>query len=147
MKLNPDCLRDIMLTIEPVICVEPEKENGRFLRKFSCVHVSSLAYKLSDTYSKEEAVYHIVQLSESGYILTDFSFNDVGPLGYFRMNSIYHITPKGHDFIAATKEQSRWSAVSSVLKSFGAVSLTVIETVAKGVASAAIEEFQSNRQV
>lgn len=136
-----------MLTIEPVVCVEPEEENGKFLRRFNCVHVSSLAHNLSDAYSKEEVIYHIVQLLENGYILTDFSFNDVGTPGYFRLNSIYHITPKGHDFIAATKEKSRWSAVSSVLKSFGSVSLTVIETVAKGVASAAIEEFQSNRHV
>lgn len=136
-----------MLTIETVVCVEPEEENGKFLRRFNCVNVSSLAHNLSDAYSKEEVIYHIVQLLESGYILTDFFFNDVGTPGYFRLNSIYHITPKGHDFIAATKEKSRWSAVSSVLKSFGSVSLTVIETVAKGVASAAIEEFQSNRHV
>ena len=147
MKLNPDCLRDIMLTIEPIICVEPAEENGKNLRKFNRVSVSGLAHKFSDAYSKEEVIYHIVQLSENGYILTDFTFNNVGMLGYFRLGSIYHITPKGHDFIAAIMEKRRWSAVSSVLKSFGAVSLTVIETVAKGVASAAIEEFQSSHPV
>lgn len=74
MKLNPDCLRDIMLLVEDRISVETAVENPNGLRKFSYVSIPCLVRLLPDSYSKEEIIYHVVQLSESGYLKTDFSF-------------------------------------------------------------------------
>ena len=39
MKLNPDCLRDIMLLVEDRISVETAIENPNGLRKFSYVSI------------------------------------------------------------------------------------------------------------
>ena len=100
MKLNPDCLRDIMLLVEDRISVETAVENPNGLRKFSYVSIPCLVRLLSGRYSREEIIYHVVQLSESGYLKTDFSFATSEMFGYFYLNTIYHITPKGHDFIA-----------------------------------------------
>lgn len=100
MKLNPDCLRDIMLLVEDRISVETAVENPNGLRKFSYVSIPCLVRLLSGSYSREEIIYHVVQLSESGYLKTDFSFATSEMFGYFYLNTIYHITPKNHDFIA-----------------------------------------------
>ena len=117
MKLNPDCLRDIMLLVEDRISVETAIENPNGLRKFSYVSIPCLVRLLPDSYSKEEIIYHIVQLSESGYLKTDFSFATSEMFGYFYLNTIYHITPKGHDFIANIGGKESWAKTNAVLKS------------------------------
>lgn len=141
MKLNPDCLRDIMLLVEDRISVETAIENPNGLRKFSYVSIPCLVRLLPDSYSKEEIIYHVVQLSESGYLKTDFSFAASEMFGYFYLNTIYHITPKGHDFIANIGGKESWAKTSAVLKSLKSISLSVIETVAKGITSAIVDQY------
>lgn len=141
MKLNPDCLRDIMLLVEDRISVETAVENPNGLRKFSYVSIPCLVRLLSGSYSREEIIYHVVQLSESGYLKTDFSFATSEMFGYFYLNTIYHITPKGHDFIANIGEKESWAKTSAVLKSLKSISLSVIETVAKGITSAIVNQY------
>ena len=141
MKLNPDCLRDIMLLVEDRISVETAIENPNGLRKFSYVSIPCLVRLLPDSYSKEEIIYHIVQLSESGYLKTDFSFATSEMFGYFYLNTIYHITPKGHDFIANIWGKESWAKTNAVLKSLKSISLSVIETVAKGITSAIVDQY------
>jgi hypothetical protein len=51
MKLNPDCLRDIMLLVEDRISVETAIENPNGLRKFSYVSIPCLVRLLPDSYS------------------------------------------------------------------------------------------------
>lgn len=141
MKLNPDCLRDIMLLVEDRISVETAVENPNGLRKFSYVSIPCLVRLLSGSYSKEDIIYHVVQLSESGYLKTDFSFATSEMFGYFYLNTIYHITPKGHDFIANIGEKESWAKTSAVLKSLKSISLSVIETVANGITSAIVNQY------
>lgn len=83
MKLNPDCLRDIMLLVEDRISVETAVENPNGLRKFSYVSIPCLVRLLSGNYSREEIIYHVVQLSESGYLKTDFSLQQAKCLDIF----------------------------------------------------------------
>lgn len=55
-----------------------------------------------------------------------------------------YITPKGHDFIASVSNQQTWQEkIKPTLSAVGNVSLTVIETIAKGAVTAFIEHHQS----
>ena len=92
-------------------------------------------------YDAGSLIYHIIQLSESGYLATDFRFDPVENFRHNELPSIYYVTPKGHEFIATISEKAQWEKTSKILRSFGSVSLAVIETISKGIASAAIEQI------
>ena len=84
-------------------------------------------------------MYHTVQLSESGYIVTDFAFFPDGEDNRLPMLHIYYVTPKGHEFIGAITESKLWGTTLKIIKGIGTISLSITETVAQGVTSAAIE--------
>lgn len=139
MKLNPDCIRDLMLFFEEKTYVTI-KNDGR--ANFAHFHAlcPALVQELNpiNKYSIEEVLYHVVQLSESGYIVTDFNFDAKKEDAYFRLSKIYYVTPKGHEFIASIKEEKRWSETLKVLKPIGGISLSIIESISSGITSAAI---------
>ena len=147
MKLNPDCIRDLMMFLEEKTWVTV-KDDGR--SKFSYFHVlcPALIQELDpvNKYSLEEVLYHIIQLSESGYISTDFTFNPSRDDGAFRLARVYYITPKGHELIASIEEDKRWNKIKKILAPLGSVSLAVIESVASGVTSAIIEKSTGQTQ-
>lgn len=146
MKLNPDCIRDLMLFFEEKTYVMI-KNDGR--SDFANFHVlcPALVQKLSpiNKYSIEEVLYHTIQLSESGYIVTDFTFDPKREDAYFQLARIYYVTPKGHEFIASIKEDQRWEKTLKILKPLGVVSLSIIEAIASGITSAAISNITSQK--
>lgn len=142
MKLDPNCVRDLMLFCEEHTYIKTE-EIGRYTAaSYHVLYVDSMRLVPPlNKYNAGSLIYHIIQLSESGYLATDFHFD---PVTNFRRNnlpSVYYVTPKGHEFIAAIEEKTQWKKTLKILRSFGSVSLTVIETIAKGIASAAIEQI------
>lgn len=144
MKLNPDCVRDLMLFLEDkTFIMQAGKTGGRF-------HAidPSLAKDIQPLtqYSPEEILYHIIQLSESGYIVTDFKFNPHGEYSDFALSRVFYLTPKGHEFSASMDEQKHWEKAKKILASIGNVSLAVIEAVSSGVAGAAIDHLLNQGQ-
>lgn len=139
MKLNPDCIRDVMLRLEDVTGTLPDKPycfNG--VNAWSLMQVQ----EIRDKYQYNEIVYTLIQLSESGYISMDFKC-DNDKLSVV-MGNVLYVTPKGHEFIAAAKNETVWkSKVLPVLKGFGSVSLSVIEAVANGAMSAFMEHAKN----
>lgn len=139
MKLNPDCIRDLMMFLEEKTWVTI-KDDGRSKFSYFRVLCPALIQELEpvNKYSIEEVLYHTIQLSESGYISTDFTFNPTRADGAFRLTRIYYITPKGHELISSIRSDNAWKKVKTILAPLGSVSLAVIEAVASGVTSALI---------
>ena len=141
MKLNPDCIRDLMLFCEEHTYVRASAVERTFVASYHVLHIDSMCRtEALRKYDVGELIYHVIQLSESGYLATDFHFDPQTNFRHAELPRIYYVTPKGHEFIASIGEKSRWEKTSKVLHSFGAVSLAVIETISKGVATAAIEQ-------
>lgn len=146
MKLNPDCIRDIMMFCVDHTCVLDEyrdvkKESVCFAR-FHVLHVDQMAKtEQLGKYSFGELAYHVVQLSESGFLATDFSLNTKDRRDEFLVPVIYYVTPKGHDFVTAAAEKKQWEKAKSILAKIGSVSLSVVEQVAVGMATTAVNQL------
>lgn len=139
MRLNPNCLRDLMLFFEENTYVRTERNGNLFAASYHVLYTQSLI----DTpplcnYEAGEIIYHIIQLAESGYIATNPAFDPLDNFLHGNLPQIYYVTPKGHEFIAKTKEQAAWEKTQKILKAVGGVSLAVIEAVSEGVANAVI---------
>lgn len=123
MKLNPDCIRDILFEIEDVTtfdnCFEyyPEShpESGR----------------LSE-HSVDEIVYHIRQCDLHGLLYR----TDSDMQGNV---SVMDLSPAGHDFIANIRSESIWNDVKSVGTTVGAKSINALTQIATGIVTALIK--------
>lgn len=103
MKLNPDCVRDVMLALEGMTGVDFDEKKGTF--SFKEVNANSLYMQspsLKEHYSREEVAYTLIQLSDGGYVSLDWKRE--GDFLRFKISHILYLTPKGHDFIAAHKQ-------------------------------------------
>jgi len=144
MKLNPDCIRDLMIALEENTFVMSFSNGvGRFHAIKLCVIRD---FESLDKYSVEEIVYHLIQLSENGYIVTDFFHDPNDEFEQFKLSHITFVTPKGHEFIASIKESGRWEKTLKILKPLGVISLSIIESVASGVTDAAINHLSRQDQ-
>lgn len=138
MKLNPDCIRDIMLTLEDMTGITL---NGYY--QFARVTHSSVASELSEKYRSTEIAYTLIQLAESDYIKMQFEY-DKRHLAV-NIGNILYITPKGHEFISHIQSNERWTTkIKPAIRLFGSVSLSVVEAISKGVANAALERITPN---
>lgn len=141
MKLNPDCIRDIMLFCEKNTYIKVYGAGNSLSASYHTLYANLMCtLPPLNSYDAGELIYHIIQLIESGYLASDFRFD---PLENFRHGDtpkIYYVTPKGHEFIASIEEKKNWAKTKKVLGAIGSVSLSVIETISKGVATAVIEK-------
>lgn len=99
MKLNPDCIRDILLECEEK-CT-PYK-NTVFKGHSSFVHNGN-------TYSYEETLYHLRQCSMNNYFsrfTEDWSGNFV----------VKDLTPIAHEFLANIRHADIWEKTKSIAK-------------------------------
>lgn len=119
MKLNPDCIRDILLTIESI-------PGMNYYYRFNEESIKNDF----NNYSKEEIFYHIRQCDMAGF-LYKVSFTLDGEC------TVADLTPAGHQFLADIRSDNVWNKTKSVAKEIGAYSL---DTLSK-IASAVITEF------
>lgn len=122
LKLNPDCIRDILFAIEelsmPNSIISSEK---LFTTNFLT------------NYSNDEILYHLQQLDWSGYIIT--------PNKHKTLDGVFFITdlsPTGHEFISDIRKDTNWNKVKSISKEVGSETLTSIKSIAEGIITTAI---------
>lgn len=150
MKLNPDCIRDVMLTLEEKLSFkECEVKGWEGVLIWDPITVEQLVELMTGMgYSKNDIVYSALQLSESKYIITDVpKLFDIKDRSIYRENILY-IAPKGHEFITSIHDKETWGGkISPILQVIGSVSLSVIESVSKGIADAAIDKLIKNAPI
>lgn len=109
MKMNHDCMRDILLHLEN-------------LNFDDLVETNSIVIK---NYSHEEIVYHVEKLLEAQY-LNAYNVSTMSGRGYIIKSITYH----GHLFLDNVRPDDVWIKVKNISKSIGTVSLEILSNTA-----------------
>ena len=125
MKLDPDCIRAVLLELEPV----PYGEDA---------YVERIAENL-EKYSENEVMYTCLKLNEAGFIKA--VVRNYPSDGYDRVIKICDITYAGHQFLETVRSPKSWKIIKSGCESIGNFALKTISSIAEGVATAAINQL------
>ena len=115
MKLNPDCIRDILLAVE-TICDTEHYFNSRMDLD-----------KIHGNYSVEEIAYHARQCDMAGMF---YKFKRGIDGGW----EVVDLTPRGHEFLANIREDMK-----TVSSKVGSKSLNAISQIASAVVTEIIK--------
>lgn len=113
MKLNPDCIRDILFVVE---------NNATYSNDVS---EETIFKELDSKYPREEILYHVRQCEHSGLFLQ--------VVHYFGSFSIQDLSPYGHQFINDIRQDNNWSKTKEIAKSVGSFSLDVLKVISSQV--------------
>ena len=113
MRLNPDCIRDILFVVE---------NNATYSNDVS---EETIFKELTPKYSREEILYHVRQCEYSGLFLK--------VVHYFGGFSIEDLSPYGHSFINDIRQDNNWSKTKEIAKSVGSFSLDVLKDISSQV--------------
>lgn len=123
MKLNPDCIRDILLLIER------NEQNSSYL------YEQDSRPAMLRSYTNSEIMYHASQCSKHGFI-EGFSAND-SETNFF----VVDITPAGHEFLANIRNDTFFNRVKSICKDIGVSSLKDVAHVASLATTTLIKSY------
>ncbi|MDE5777466.1 MAG: DUF2513 domain-containing protein [Lachnospiraceae bacterium] len=122
MKLNIDCVRDVLLQCEEIPL------NGKLSFK-------ELVALLSG-YSEDDLTYTCIKLHEAGYlsiVYIDYKGKEK------HVSSISDISFQGHEFLNNIKDSSVWNNIKNVGSKVGATSISAFTQIATGVITALIK--------
>lgn len=122
MKLNIDCIRDILISVES-------------LNYGETFGIDDLMEKLPD-YSEEELQYHCLQLLDAGFLNAKTIQFLRSPL---QIHHISDLTYNGHQFLADIRSDTTWSKTKEIALKAGSVSLHALKDISAGVVTAAIQ--------
>ena len=119
MKLNYDCVRSVLLTVEKSKTIDEELN-------INPVTVETIFEQLPK-YEDSEILYTIEKLKEAGYINAALHF----AAGHFIDGAVSSITYSGHEYLDNIREPEVWRKVKAMLKNAGATTLPLISQAAK----------------
>lgn len=139
LKINPDCVRDVMIYLEDNLSVV--EEGNQYW--FGCVGLSQIycAENIRKKYNKLDVIYVVFQLIQDGYIIAKSGKSYDQLHCNVSIGSILFITPKGHAFLSGIKDKKSWMKVKPILEKVGSISLSAIEAIANGVTTAIIGSY------
>ena len=117
MRLNPDCIRDLLLTIEDTTTFTHSME----------YYVDRNDFPRLIDYSHEEILYHIRQC-KMAELITNAHFYDGGDCIL-----IPDLSPTGHEFLANIRSDNAWNKTKDIAEKTGSYSLSALATIATGV--------------
>jgi len=130
MKLNPSCVRDILLFIENnnspdgtvQFVFEDKYGTYELLHEDECPELTKNIFEPFSNYSDDEIIYHLRQCEMSGLIgETHFVGNTC---------EVEDLTPLGHEFLANIRSDGVWKRIVDK----GTASLPVLFELAKDLA-------------
>ena len=119
MKLNYDCVRSVLLTVEKSKTIDEELN-------LNPLDVETIFEQLTK-YEDSEILYTIEKLKEAGYINAALHF----AAGHFIDGAVSSITYSGHEYLDNIREPEVWRKVKTMLKNAGATTLPLISQAAK----------------
>ena len=122
MKLKPDCVRDVLLTLE----------DAPFNEEVKLDYIS----KQLPNYSTDELWYTCLKLHEGGYIKAILASNLQSTLPF--VVSIIDITFSGHQFLDSVRDTRVWAKTKEVAANAGSFTLKTLGYIAQEVAKVAI---------
>lgn len=130
MKLDLDCIRDILITMEK-------------LPFDGALRIDELYTALSE-YEPEVIHYTALKLIEADLIEGVCFDRDDWNISH--VHSVLDITFAGHQYLAKIRDDKRWGIVKRGLSSIRDYSLSAIGAIAEGATSAAISAFFSRAE-
>ena len=119
MKLNYDCVRSVLLTVEKSKTIDEELN-------LNPLTVETIFEQLPK-YEDNEILYTIEKLKEAGYINAVLQF----AAGHFIDCAVSSITYSGHEYLDNIREPDVWRKVKAMLKNAGATTLPLISQAAQ----------------
>lgn len=119
MKLNYDCARSVLLTVEKSKTIDEELN-------INPLTVEAIFEQLPK-YEDSEILYTIEKLKEAGYINAALQF----AAGHFIDGAVSSITYSGHEYLDNIREPEVWRKVKAMLKNAGAITLPLISQAAQ----------------
>lgn len=124
MKLNLDCIRDILLTVE----------NAKYEEQLSFDKLHERLPK----YSEEDLHYCLIKLDEAGLL-------EVVTIPVMRQHlpgikSVHNLTFYGHEFLENIKSDNAWNKTKSIAAKVGSYSFNAIRDISIGVISEIIKQ-------
>lgn len=124
MKLDYDCIRDILFTVEETTTLE----QGCYINQAYTEHHRLKKYDIN------VLKYHVRQCALNDYF-TEASFD-------FENNCIIaDLSPKGHEYIAAIRSENVWNKTKEIIGKIGGVALSTIPDIVNPIISAQIKSF------
>lgn len=120
MKLNQDCVRDIMLFIEKNVTF------GMFLHLNDFIESSDLK-----KYDSKTIKYTLGKLDETKFLHSNATWIDNNLV----MFSTGMLTWDGHKFLDTIRDSKVWSTTKSVTEKLASVSMSMIESISAQVIS------------
>lgn len=127
MKLNPDCIRDVLLHLEEM----PYRTS---------TSVPEITSNLKG-FSNDEVMYTCLKLNEAGLI--DATVRNYPSDGYDIVIRVKDITYSGHQFLETIRSPKSWKIIKKGCENVGSFALKTISSIAEGVATAAINQYLS----
>lgn len=125
MKLNQDCIRDLLLYLE------------ESLKLNDYLSISNISLK---NYSSEELLYTTDKLYEAGYLKCSRKVYDNTDLMIF----VSSITYTGHQFLDNIRDDKVFAKTKSILSGFKSVSIEIIsETASKVITNLINQQLNS----
>lgn len=119
MKLNYDCARSVLLTVEKSKTIDEELN-------LNPLTVETI-FEQFPKYEDNELLYTIEKLKEAGYINAALQF----AAGHFIDGAVSSITYSGHEYLDNIREPDVWRKVKAMLKNAGATTLPLISQAAQ----------------
>lgn len=134
MKLNPDCIRSVLLEIEKSLNLGTDSEENVYM---GVLDMDDLC-KALPKYTKEDVFYSLFNLDQAGYVkITVFWASG----GIATMCCVEYMTYAGHQFLEGIRDPKMWSFVKSGLSAVRNYSLDAINAFASGVTGGAVSAF------
>ena len=144
MRLNFDCVRDVLLCIEENTglrkCCFFVDAGFASAAKWVGNETSPEEYQqqLSKRYDNDTLIYHVRYCLDAGLaVRADY--------GSKYQIFVSDLSPEGHEFLAKIRDETQWGAVKKGLSAVRNYSLSAISSVAEGVMSAAISAYFSKK--
>lgn len=111
MRLNHDCIRDLLLGLEGNLKYDQPMKRGTFLS------LSNLS-----EYDKNELIYTLKKMVEAGYL----------KVGFYNTSDFFieDITYSGHQFLENIRDPKIWAKTKAAASDVGGASLSVIGDIA-----------------
>ncbi len=122
MKLDIDCVRDVLLEFETF--------------PFGCYTAFSFEKSISN-YGVDNVEYTLAKLKEAGYINAETLMR---PDGHPEFLGIYDITYAGHNFLSTIREPSVWEKLKGAVLNGGTASVKVVGDIALELAKLAVSK-------
>lgn len=117
MKLNNDCIRDLLLYIE---------ENTNLSDDVYIESINDLSYSI------EELLYTSIKLKEANFINAEIEQTYDEENGGYSI-TVFSLTWQGHKFLDNIRDSEVWKTTKRIISKFSSVSLGIIENVAAQV--------------